>query len=265
MIELSKEQLSVVTPIFTGLTHDRAVVFSVLEGTNPGRAFVDNAAAPTVALVYPQAAFIYLGGTHVDQAISNKTVDLISDVLLPDAGEREAIIFPCSDSWRKAMSSALAGQGGVTIYRKTFSLDEAAFAPHRDWRGLVPMDMEMRRIDRELAERTGVAYGTWRNIDDFLSKGFGFCLTEDDRIVSTCSTVFVGDGEAEIDISTTESYRRRGYATLVAAAFVEHSLGHGIRPNWACWRERTSSVALARKLGFADQPEIPVILWPQRG
>ncbi|MGC9396922.1 MAG: GNAT family N-acetyltransferase, partial [Anaerolineae bacterium] len=44
------------------------------------------------------------------------------------------------------------------------------------------------------------------------------------EIVSRCHTVTVGGGEAEINIETAEAYRRQGFATLAACAFIEQCL-----------------------------------------
>ena len=46
----------------------------------------------------------------------------------------------------------------------------------------------------------------------------------------SASSIYVGGGEAEIDIRTDERYRGRGYARLTACAFIEACLEKGLRP-----------------------------------
>ena len=54
----------------------------------------------------------------------------------------------------------------------------------------------------------------------------------------------------EIGIETKEPYRRKGYAALTAAAFVDDCLSKGLIPVWCCWDFREGSKELAEMLGF---------------
>jgi RimJ/RimL family protein N-acetyltransferase len=87
------------------------------------------------------------------------------------------------------------------------------------------------------------------------------CLLDGERLASECSAVFVGAGEAEIDILTAEAYRGRGLARLTACAFIDECLRRGLRPDWSCWPERAASWKLALKLGFDELPDVPALLW----
>jgi RimJ/RimL family protein N-acetyltransferase len=84
-----------------------------------------------------------------------------------------------------------------------------------------------------------------------------------EEIVSACTAVSVGGGEAEIDIHTEAAYRRRGYGFLTACAFIEACLARDLTPSWACWPHRTASQALAQKLGFDPRPDVPAHYWDE--
>ena len=133
------------------------------------------------------------------------------------------------------------------------------FLANRDWKSRLPEGFIVRAIDAQLAEH----YPIYREIVNPASKRLGVCLMHGEDIVCECSAIFVGRGEAEIDIHTRQAYQGRGYATLTASAFIETCLARGLKPNWSCWPERPASVALAKKLGFEELPDVPAHLWAE--
>ena len=163
---------------------------------------------------------------------------LLFDDLLPQAAEKELILFSFSDAWRNRLDELLRDKGVIRIHRKVFTFNPDKFSAHKDWRDRIPDGFCMRQIDEQLAERQPA----YRPIVAS-SKKFGFCLLKEEQVVSECVSIFVGKGEAEIDIHTHEEYRGRGLATLTASAFIEACLSRGLRPNWACWPERRASWA----------------------
>jgi len=55
----------------------------------------------------------------------------------------------------------------------------------------------------------------------------------------------------EIGIHTAEPYRRRGLATLTAAATVEYALSNGFSTvGWQCSEDNLGSIGTAEKVGF---------------
>jgi hypothetical protein len=50
MIELNINEFHKVIPIFEGIDHNQAVLFSVIEGNNPGKVFIDDMNNPKTAL-----------------------------------------------------------------------------------------------------------------------------------------------------------------------------------------------------------------------
>lgn len=95
------------------------------------------------------------------------------------------------------------------------------------------------------------------------SGGFIHFLLDDNEIVSVCMSVFASQERMEIDVHTAENYRRRGFAALTAAAFIEACLQRGKQPNWECFWDNQPSVALAGELGFCALPDFPVYYWQE--
>ncbi len=244
MIELRSSEFALVVPLFSHIEHGVPIVFSVLEGTAAGRIFVDRTGQPHSAFVAASGAFSYVAGDETDDAFGRELVALIFDDLLPSQEEQELILFAFSDAWRARLDQLLAPKGAIRIHRKTFAFDAAQAPDFRLWRSRMPVGHRM--------EPTALAVGDPR---------FGVRLLKGDEVVSECTSVFVGRGEAEIDIHTDESHRNLGYGTLTASAFLEECLSRSLHPNWTCWPEREGSIALAKKLGFVETTDVPAHLW----
>ena len=120
--------------------------------------------------------------------------------------------------------------------------------------GSLPAGISIRAIDAPMLD-AGIVNEEELNIghffgtrEDYLEKGFGFAALDGDRAVSVVSSYIVHAGEAEVDISTDEAYRRRGLAAAVCARFVLECLSRGLKPSWDA--QNAGSVRLAEKLGF---------------
>jgi RimJ/RimL family protein N-acetyltransferase len=245
MIELKPSEFALAAPLFAGIDHNVPIVFSVLKGAAAGRVFVDDAGRPRSAFVAVGGAFSYVAGDETDDAFGCDLVALIFEDQLSSQEEQELVLFAFTDAWRARLDQLLAPKGAIRIHRKTFAWDADRAPAWRLWRDRMPAGYRM--------ESTALAEGDSR-FGVRLMKGEG-------EAVSECTSVFVGRGEAEIDIHTDENHRQLGLGTLTASAFLEECLARGLRPNWTCWPEREASIALAKKLGFVEKADVPAHLW----
>ena len=71
----------------------------------------------------------------------------------------------------------------------------------------------------------------------------------------------LGRSIAEIDISTDESFRGKGYATIAGIKLIEKLLEEKITPSWSAWPFRIESQHIALKLGFIPQPDVKAWIW----
>ena len=259
MLELSPSEFDKAIPIFNKIEASIPIVYAVLERNSPGRVFVDDAAGAAVALLYAEGAFFYIGGDEHNATLRQALVPLLFHHILPELEEKELVLFSFSDAWRHTLDELLSEQGAIQISRKVFQFNQEMFLASRDWKPYLPEGFTMRAIDAQLAEQ----FPIYQEIVNPASKRLGVCLMHGDEIACECSAVFVGRGEAEIDIHTREAYQGRGYATLTGSAFIETCLARGLKPNWSCWPERQASVALAKKLGFEELPDVPAHLWAE--
>lgn len=257
MIELDHALFSGLIPLFHNVAHSRAIVFSVLEGNSPGRIWVNDVQQPTCAFMLPQDAFYYAAGDSNNQTFLQELEGLVFDELLPQAAEPEVVIFSFSPLWHQRLAQALETKGVITINRKMFIFNQTKYNAYQERRADIPSGFSLKGIDLPLMDRQ----------PDFLprfestSQRFGVCLLEGKTPVCVCSAVFIGAGEAEVDIHTEKRYQGQGLATLTASAFIDECLRSRLTPAWSCWPEREASWKLALRLGFEEQPDVPAILW----
>lgn len=253
--ELKTNAFDKVRPLFAGL--DRVAVHAIIEGNCPSRIFVNDTARPTVAFTWNAFRYGYLAGESSNDAFNASLRQLLSETLFPEARDSHdpsLVIYPYPESWREKIAALAGEQPLFELARGTFAFAPARFQYH-NWEDQIPPGFRMQRIDESLLAQSGpeivAAHGIlWRSPGDFVEKGLGYCLLHDDEIVSTCFSAFVAGERREISIDTRPDYRRRGLATLTAAALISHCLENGWEPGWECWTDNTPSVRLAEKLGF---------------
>lgn len=100
----------------------------------------------------------------------------------------------------------------------------------------------------------------WGSISNFIENGFGYCILHNGKIVSECTSIFASPQTVEIDIATAKDYRGQGLASMVAKAFIDHSLENNIIPSWDCDVSNNSSIKLAEKLGFDNPLEYAIFV-----
>ena len=118
----------------------------------------------------------------------------------------------------------------------------------------------MARIDADLLARPGLDVpdhvaswmrSNWGSAEAFFAHGFGFATLHEEAIVSWSLADCVSRGQAEIGIHTRPEYRRRGLATITAAAAVDYALGRGLAAvGWHCNADNHGSIGVAEAVGF---------------
>ena len=255
--ELEKTAYEKARPLFQAMGHNQLFADAVFEGNHVGRIFVNDPEHPTAALLAPMCEFFFLAGrtdnTAFNQAMRALT---LSDLVSPGG---DLLLFPTSEVWQSALDKLFADYARLHVARKAFTFTPAVFAErHGRWRERIPDGYAVSQYDRALGEGTELA-DFWGSLDNFLACGFGFAVMKGEEVISRCHSVMVGGGEAEISIETAEAYRRQGFATLAACAFIEQCLEQGLHPAWSCWDNNIPSQILAQKLGFEQPVDVPVI------
>ena len=98
--------------------------------------------------------------------------------------------------------------------------------------------------------------------DDYekhISERVHFCLIINGEIVSITESENIPhepEGIVELGIRTLKEHRRKGYGTIVCAAFIKQCLKEGNIPVWSVEFDNVASEGMAKKLGFRHMGNI---------
>lgn len=90
--------------------------------------------------------------------------------------------------------------------------------------------------------------GHFRDKEDFLKNGLGYCVYCGDEIISGSSTYGYCDGKIDIAVATREDFRKNGLALVTSAKLMLDCFEKNIYPNWDA--ANLGSLSIAKKLGY---------------
>jgi RimJ/RimL family protein N-acetyltransferase len=253
--KLTQNEYGQVRLLFAGLNY-QLITTAVLGGAGRGTIWVDDASQLQSAfMASPEGHFP--AGCEGNEAFNRALNELIVGTILTRAN---AIVVVCHpDTWGDQLDVVLAGCQHSKKPRRHYLFN------HRQvhWRANVPDGFAVMRIDENLLSRpslivpehvTAWMRNNWESVEGFLRNGFGFCTVHNNRLVSwSLADCVVGDA-CEIGIRTDPDYRRRGLATITAAATVDHALSRGLTTiGWQCDEDNYGSRGVAEKVGFVKE------------
>jgi RimJ/RimL family protein N-acetyltransferase len=227
-----------------------AFIYTLLEERQEGKVFVDDLDNPRTALLCPASGFYFLYGDADTDCFDRFVPELLAAHLVDLSA-----VYATSIPWQKKLA---------TLLRKEFTrvgFEFSAGSAPVDWRDRIPAGLTLETLTAPVIAKWNPdimhwVVDVWGGPQGFEARSFGYCLLAEDRIVSIAAACAIGRGEAEIEVATAPDFQRRGLATLVCSAFVEHCLCQGLRPTWSCGTGHTTSAALGQKLGFVRLDEI---------
>jgi RimJ/RimL family protein N-acetyltransferase len=227
------------------------MLFAILYGHNPGRAYVDNMATPSHGVIRTNEALAFLT-QRADQEFL--------DQMLAQLRERSHVGLV----WRPATSPLRPAEATKIIQRLEFSDCGSDSESLEDLKSRLPEGFEFQFIDRSLLERC-----EWRptiesacgSLDNFLGHGLAICLMHGDDIVTEAFAPFWGTREVEIGVVTNEARRGHGYAAATCAHLIQLCRRRGFEPYWSCDADNRASISLARKLGFRNEGEYEIRMY----
>ena len=251
VFDLSFTHFHLAAPLLHQAWFDEAYIDMVLEGIQTGRIFVDRLENPSAALLCHPYEFYVAGDSSPENPLRQFIKDNPAE---PDIFHTLYGYCGVGAAWEKAL---LDDAGGLleVIPRRNFKFRLSA--PRVDWRSQVPPFAALKRMDAALAEQADgeferIISREWGDRALFLERSFGFCLLVDGQIASMVDVSGISSRYTNLSVETIAPYRRQGYAALVCAACIEHSLERGLMPTWDCDGPNLASVALAFKLGFEE-------------
>jgi len=162
-------------------------------------------------------------------------------------------VTPQNEAWRRVLESEFSTRIAILPFTdfSSVALDPSYLA--RLVQAIHP-DFELKRLDKRLAEQLPLDIGNefffenFQSVEDFLSRGIGYCITHRGRIVSAATSMAKSRTAMDIEIETTTDYQRQGLGTVVGAKLVLQCLEQRVEPRWLA--ANIASEKLAMKLGF---------------
>ena len=277
LTELRADQYERARALFNGMDHSLSI-HALIEGNNPGRLFVDDADQPRTALAITVEGYL-LAGDDGNPATNEGLRRLFEEQVFTGkvfVGADSCMVLAIEpNSWEARLPEIIPTHPADKLPRYLYLCKEVKL----DWRAQVPEEYSVRRIDRELVEDPSLAFTDaveewiplgqgWGGVGSFLENGVGFCVVHGNEIVSRCMADCWAGSRADcrasnragsridVGIITDPAHRRRGLASIVAAATAEYCLSHGFSVvGWHCDYDNPGSWKTAEKAGFERASE----------
>jgi RimJ/RimL family protein N-acetyltransferase len=266
--ELKKNECERTSSLFKDLSYN-LTVDAIIEGNRPGKIYVDSMTNPKTAFAWAKSSEYALVGSHRIDEFNLSLQRLIDERITPEVIKHHitfSVLFYYPVIWNEKIEVILRNVAARKSYRWRFTFRKLKV----NWKDRVPSGFHIERINEKLLKATSLRnvdrvddliVFKWGSIEDFLRKGFGFSLVNENNIVSWCVSGNNCKNKCEITIGADEETRNRGFATLLASAFVEYCISEDITPSWHCGIENLPSIAVAEKVGFEKDLMYPVFTW----
>jgi len=227
---------------------------AILEGS-VGEVLADDNTCPQVAVLTIPKLKLFIPGGAASHPAARDTLEKLP---------RFASLIFASEGW-DTLVTQLHGGKLIGMQRYPFSSESLELGHLRSLATRLPDGYRLEQLDTRLAMRLAAEgsefasghLGNFGSPEDFIARGFGFCILAGEEIVSAATTFAVCSKGIEIQVSTREKQQGQGLATAVSAQLLIHSLENNLDPNWDA--ENLRSVGLAKKLGYA--PRGAYTLW----
>jgi RimJ/RimL family protein N-acetyltransferase len=172
-------------------------------------------------------------------------------------------VYYTSDSWKDIIFTLFEKWKPILKSRGFLTLQ----CPNTILKDDVITDYSLHDIDNQLLQSSyqnseyviAEIESCWQSLSQFLTHGFGFCLSHHEEIIAWCTAEYVGSMQCGIGIETFRPYRNQGCATALASTFVQYCLQREINPHWDSWIDNIPSIRVAEKVGFTMHREYSVV------
>jgi RimJ/RimL family protein N-acetyltransferase len=259
------DQSSKVGCLFQRLTQSQPMCTAVLEGTYPGKLYVDNLAQPRTALlttyIESEAHGIwgFLAGEPINHAFNRSLNTAIFSRQIVASYTPSLLFTSDPDDWGGQMGAVMTPRPPIWISRYHFASRQVCL----DWRAVMPvgftvepMNEDLRNVPGlQLPEDVAVTLAKWRAMTAPRFMDLGFVIldrTGPQLVVAAWATVdFIAAGAGDLGFFTQPDYRRTGLGTIAASSALEHAFASGLQQiNWTCDADNPGSVRTAERLGL---------------
>jgi RimJ/RimL family protein N-acetyltransferase len=254
--ELEKTEFRSILTLLQSIPRD-PMLYSVIEGNQTGRIFVDHTSNPSVVFIWNNMEYAYLvsDSTQIGNGIAKIVEEIILPILDKD-GMGFLTIFPFGVTpldVREWFSQRKPVSFGVNSYR----FESEKFEVLRTQTKPLPPDLALIKLDRQTLDqemcqgiRDDILF-CWESLEQFDKLGLGYGIkSQQHGIICACYAIGYGAQAYHINIWTHQEYRRKGLARRTAIAFLTESLQKGKIIYWINDVPNIASRRLAESVGF---------------
>jgi RimJ/RimL family protein N-acetyltransferase len=258
MKELPRAEYGRVQQLYRALAEFQPACTAVLAGAYPGRVFVDDVRQPATGLLVTSLSandlWCFLAGDPANARFNWA----VNQFLRAGEGANEAVetvFITCHpEHWGGNLAELCAPLVPAPVQRQHFLCQQV----YDLWREHLPEGFALQRMDPSslnepdlhLPAEVRQTLERWRAMGGDL-RDFGFMVRHNDQVAAWATVDFVAEGAGDAGLFTLAAYRRRGLATLAAAAAIEYGLARrGLSAiHWTCGARNTGSIRTAERLG----------------
>jgi RimJ/RimL family protein N-acetyltransferase len=186
-----------------------------------------------------------------------------------------ALLISCIPKWEDELKAALENKtvnDAINVVKKFSTRKALAFSRHKFF-GLDTLNTEIdvttaspldeshldaymvyyRKMHPRLAQHINPEVWVPKAFKDMVKQKVNYCIFAKDEIACVTESEdlpHTPESLIHIGINTLPEHRRKGYASVVCAAFIKHHLKQGKLPVWSCELHNQASEQLAIKLGL---------------
>lgn len=229
----------------------KVYTLSIAEGYQRGDIFADSASNPKAVLFWHYCGFAQISGEY-NEGFLEEIYEMLTD---KDRTQNRRFILFTDD---KNIEAYFRSKDKLEISERYFFEYDSGKPDKAD----MPKGFELKEIDSgllaKISGRITPAF-SWSDMEEFISKGKGFCVTEGGNAAAWAFSAAISNSEIDIGIETAEKYQRKGLAVIAAKAMIDYAISVGKAPVWACHSQNTGSRKVAEKTGFKKTAECAVI------
>ncbi|WP_339146664.1 MULTISPECIES: GNAT family N-acetyltransferase [unclassified Sutcliffiella] len=244
------------------LVHENGLieVKAVIQGFNTGRVFVDDPISPSSGFVWQgnNDGFIFFGNEN-NLSFNRELNSFIEEIIKPEAAKVGLKWFEAlgdHSDWHNSLESTFRhrplGSWNQRVYQYSGNsrivLNDSLDNQYK----LHKMDNYFYANNRAVNKKGMVdkVLDSWSSMEDFFENGIGYCVTFNNRIVSTCFTLFTDGKFHAIAIETAKEHRGKKLAQHLTYHFIKACVDANKIPYWDCVEQNKASIAVAEACGF---------------
>jgi GNAT superfamily N-acetyltransferase len=256
------KQISTLNPYVSQLlkfTPLQYIVNTFYENPKLGKLFVDDEETPN-SCILSLKHLLFLGG-NLSQDCSNF---LFNELLTHDIRNSLKvfyIIYP-NEIWKNAFMELFSNncnQYERSLYRS--KLEGIDIIPNRDEvLEITPELMTSGVSNLIMIIEEVISTNTYDSMEDYLMRGIGYTLIINNKACGFCTSEYPSKESIAIGIEVLKEHQQKGYAKIMARAFLNKAIQRGLTTYWDCWRNNIASVNTALTCKFEKVADYPILL-----